>query len=60
MIEVSLNAFPIRDFEGRVIGVSTTAKDITERRRLEEKERRDSEGHLWRGGSSRGRSPRTS
>jgi EAL domain-containing protein (putative c-di-GMP-specific phosphodiesterase class I)/ketosteroid isomerase-like protein len=48
MIEVALNAFPIRDLDGRVVGVSTTAKDITERRRLEERERQDREGHMWR------------
>ncbi|MEW6208561.1 MAG: PAS domain S-box protein [Acidobacteriota bacterium] len=36
MIDVSLTASPIKDAEDRVIGASTIARDITERRQAEE------------------------
>jgi PAS domain S-box-containing protein len=35
-IEVSLTVSPIKDEEGRIVGASTIARDITERRRAEE------------------------
>jgi PAS domain S-box-containing protein len=48
LIDVSLQTFPIRNLAGEVIGVSTTAHDVTEQRRLEEKAERDKDGTLWR------------
>ncbi|HEY4132741.1 MAG TPA: PAS domain S-box protein, partial [Gemmatimonadaceae bacterium] len=41
-IDVSITASPIRDFAGRVVGMSKIARDITARRRAEEA-RRESE-----------------
>jgi PAS domain S-box-containing protein len=35
-VEVSLTISPIRNGEGRIVGASTIARDITERRRIEE------------------------
>jgi PAS domain S-box-containing protein len=49
VIDISLRAFPIRDATGEIIGVCTSAHDVTERLRAEEAERRDREGRLWRG-----------
>ncbi len=40
IIEVSLTVSPIRDSTGRIIGASTIARDITERKRLEEELKR--------------------
>lgn len=40
LIEVSLTISPIRDASGRIIGASHVARDITERKRLEEQIRR--------------------
>ena len=34
-IEVTLNMYPIRDDQGRIVGASTIARDITERRAVE-------------------------
>jgi len=36
LVEISLTVSPIKDAEGRVIGASTIAKDITKRKRAEE------------------------
>ena len=36
LVEISLTVSPIRDQRGRIIGASKIARDITERRRLEE------------------------
>ncbi|KUG19808.1 MAG: PAS domain S-box protein [Methanomicrobiaceae archaeon] len=36
LVEVSLAISPIRDREGRLVGASTIARDVTERRRAEE------------------------
>jgi PAS domain S-box-containing protein len=36
---VSLSVSPVRDAEGRVVGASTIARDVSERRRLEELQR---------------------
>lgn len=47
-VEVSIRAFPIRDLEGEVVGVSVSAHDITDRRMREEQERKDRKGRLWR------------
>jgi PAS domain S-box-containing protein len=47
-VEVSLRAFPIRDLDGDIVGVSVSAHDITDRRMREEQELRDREGRLWR------------
>jgi PAS domain S-box-containing protein len=49
VIDVSLRAFPIRNLAGEVVGVSTCAHDITDRKQREELDRRDREGRLWRG-----------
>jgi PAS domain S-box-containing protein len=49
MVDVSLRAFPVRDVLGEIVGVCTSAQDITERRRQEARERQDKEGRLWRG-----------
>lgn len=35
-VEVTLNMYPIRDDQGRIVGASTIARDITERRAVEE------------------------
>ena len=40
LIDVSVTVSPIKDAEGRVIGVSKVARDISERKRAEEKIRR--------------------
>ncbi len=48
-IVVSEQAFPIRDLRGKITGVVAIAHDVTERRAREERERRDTEGRLWRG-----------
>jgi PAS domain S-box-containing protein len=39
-VEVSLKISPIRDGSGRIVGASKIARDITERKRLEEERRR--------------------
>ena len=39
LVEVSLSVSPIKDIEGRVVGASKIARDISERRRAEEQER---------------------
>lgn len=49
MLDVSLRAFAIRDVRGRIVGVCTSAHDVTEQRRQREREQRDKEGRLWRG-----------
>jgi PAS domain S-box-containing protein len=48
MLDVSLRAFPVRDLEGQIVGISTSGHDISERRHREEQDRRDREGRLWR------------
>lgn len=47
-IDVSIHAIPVRDLSGAVVGVTTAARDITDRHRLEAVERREREGRLWR------------
>jgi PAS domain S-box-containing protein len=47
-IHISLRAFPIRNLAGEVVGASTMAHDISERKRREERDRRDEEGRMWR------------
>lgn len=42
-IDLSLTISPIKDAEGRVIGASKIARDVTERKRIEEKLRRSEE-----------------
>ena len=49
LLDVSLRAFPIRNLEGRVVGVSTSAHNITDRLRKQRHERREHERELWRG-----------
>jgi PAS domain S-box-containing protein len=44
LVDVSLRAFAIRDLAGEVVGVCTSAHDVTERLRREERERRDQVG----------------
>lgn len=48
LLDVSLRSFPVRSLDGRVIGGSVSAHDITDLRRREEQQWRDSEGKLWR------------
>jgi PAS domain S-box-containing protein len=48
LVDVSVRAFAIRDLAGEVVGVCTSAHDVTERLRREERERRDTLGRLWR------------
>jgi PAS domain S-box-containing protein len=48
IIDVSLRLIPMRDPSGRIVGVSSTAHDITDRRLREEREHRDREGREWR------------
>lgn len=48
LLDVSLRCFPIRSLDGRVVGGSVSAHDVTDRRRREETLRRDAEGKLWR------------
>ncbi|HYI38301.1 MAG TPA: EAL domain-containing protein [Thermoleophilaceae bacterium] len=48
LLDVSLRCFPIRSLDGRVIGGSVSAHDVTDRRRREAILRRDTEGKLWR------------
>ncbi len=38
-VEVSIALSPVRDAAGRVVGVATIARDVTERRRAEERQR---------------------
>ena len=49
LVDVSLRAFPMRDRDGAVFGVSVSAHDITDRRRREEAEQHDRDGRVWRG-----------
>jgi PAS domain S-box-containing protein len=49
VIDVSLRSFPIRDLGGGVTGASTSAYDITQRKRREEHDAKNAEGRLWRG-----------
>lgn len=37
-IDISLTVSPIKDFTGKIVGVSSIARDITERRRADEKQ----------------------
>jgi PAS domain S-box-containing protein len=39
LIDISLTVSPVRDASGRVVGISKTARDITERRRIELQQR---------------------
>jgi PAS domain S-box-containing protein len=48
-IYVSIRAFPIHDVAGEIVGLTTSATDATERHLREERERKDTEGRLWRG-----------
>lgn len=48
-IFVSVCAFPIYDVSGDIVGVSTSAHDVTERLLREERTRMDTDGQLWRG-----------
>lgn len=48
LIDVSLRAFPIRGLSGEVTAVCTVAHDVSDRRRRERAEKRDTEANLWR------------
>jgi PAS domain S-box-containing protein len=39
LVEISLRVSPVRNAEGKIIGASKIARDITERRRVEEQQR---------------------
>ena len=43
LVDISLTVSPIRDAEGRIVGASKIARDISERRRAEERLRRSEE-----------------
>src|SRR3546814_9355944 len=45
LIDISLSVSPLRDANGPVIGASTIARDITERKQAEERQRLRSEEH---------------
>lgn len=49
VIDVSLRAFPIRGLSGEVTAVCTVAHDVSDRRRRERAEERETEAQLWRG-----------
>jgi PAS domain S-box-containing protein len=48
LVDVSLRAYAVRNPAGVIVGVCTSADDITERRRREKRESEDLEGRLWR------------
>jgi PAS domain S-box-containing protein len=48
VMDVSLRAFPIRGVSGEVTAVCTVGHDVSERRRRERAEARDTEARLWR------------
>ena len=48
LIDIGLRVLPMRDHTGNIIGSSSTAHDITDRRLREERVRRDREGREWR------------
>jgi PAS domain S-box-containing protein len=48
LIDVSLRAFPIRGVSGEVTAVCTVGHDVSEVRRRERAEQRDTEALLWR------------
>ncbi len=52
LVDVSITVSPVRDGSGRIVGASKIARDITERRRIEQ-EREDS----WRARSGPRRTP---
>jgi PAS domain S-box-containing protein len=47
-IDVSLRGFPIRGLSGEVTAICTVGHDVSDRRRRERTEQRDSEALLWR------------
>jgi PAS domain S-box-containing protein len=47
-IDVSLRAFPIRGLSGEVTAICTVGHDVSERRRRERAEERETEAVLWR------------
>ncbi|MDQ3726000.1 MAG: EAL domain-containing protein, partial [Actinomycetota bacterium] len=48
VMDVSLRAFPIRGISGEVTAVCTVGHDVSDRRRRERAEARDTEALLWR------------
>ncbi|MDQ2631981.1 MAG: EAL domain-containing protein [Actinomycetota bacterium] len=48
LLDVSLRAFPMRGLGGEVTAVCTVVHDISERRRRERAEARETEAQLWR------------
>jgi PAS domain S-box-containing protein len=48
LIDVSLRAFPIRGVSGEVTAVCAVGHDVSELRRRERAEQRDTEGRVWR------------
>jgi PAS domain S-box-containing protein len=48
LIDVSLRAFPIRGISGEVTAVCTVGHDVSELRRRERAEQRDTEALIWR------------
>ncbi|HEU5062524.1 MAG TPA: EAL domain-containing protein [Solirubrobacterales bacterium] len=48
LLDVSLRVFPIRNLAGEITAVCTVAHDISERRRRERAEARETEAQIWR------------
>lgn len=49
LVDVSIRAFPLRDVDGTIGGVSVIAHDLSDRRRVEKAASGNREGKLWRG-----------
>ena len=48
LLDVAVQTYPIRGSDGEVVGISVIARDATERRREEQRQRVEREARLWR------------